>query len=159
MILSFKPGRRFTQSGPQSQILRGLQTYWELSRAQLNLPQSESLFISDLVNEMPYVLLVYGEKARFQVEFAGDAATDFLGAAPIGATTEPSGGLPRQLASCILLAAKTEEPSSGVTDGLQILCLPFAGEGNEVNVVLVGIVRKTCEHTLHVGGSVVSLVR
>jgi len=158
MILNFQPDRRFALTEPLSPVLRDLRVYWDFSRAQLTLPLSENLFISDLVDEMPHVLLVYGENSRFQVEFAGDAASGLLGGAPIGATTEPNGGLPGELTSCILAAAKSEEPASGSICGMQILSLPFSGEFGEVDVVLVGLVRVDNEDA-RTGGTVISLVR
>jgi hypothetical protein len=158
MILDFKPDRRFAQVEPLSPVLRDLRVYWDFSRAQLTLPLSENLFISDLVDEMPYVLLVYGENSRFQVEFAGDTAGGLLGGTPIGATTEPDGGLPGELTRCILAAAKSREPASGSIGGMQILCLPFSGEFGAVDVVLVGLVSVDNE-AARTGGTVVSLVR
>ena len=158
MILNFQPDRRFAQMEPLSSVLRDLRVYWDFSRAQLTLPLSENLFISDLVDEMPHVLLVYGEKSRFQVEFAGDAAADLLGGTPIGATTEAGGGLRDELTRCILAAAKTGEPAPGGMDGMQILCLPFCGEFDDVDVVLVGLVA-TANLESRTGGTVVSLVR
>ncbi|WP_193172555.1 hypothetical protein [Nisaea nitritireducens] len=158
MILNFKPDRRFAQTEPLSPILRDLRVYWDFSRAQLTLPLSENLFISDLVDEMPYVLLAYGENSRFQVEFSGDAAADLLGGTPIGATTEPGGNLPTALSRCILAAAETQEPASGAMGEMQILCLPFSGEFGTVDVVLVGLVG-IASAEVHTGGTVISLVR
>ncbi|MEO9902285.1 MULTISPECIES: hypothetical protein [Alphaproteobacteria] len=158
MILDFQSDRRFAQTEHLSPVLRDLRVYWDFSRAKLTLPLSENLFISDLVDEMPYVLLVYGEKSRFQVEFTGDAAAGLLGGQVIGATTEAGGGLPDELTSCILTAAKSQEPASGSIGGMQILCLPFSGEFGEVDVVLVGLVSVENE-AAHIGGTVISLVR
>ncbi len=158
MILNFQPDKRFAQTEPLSPVLRDLRVYWDFSRAQLTLPLSENLFISDLVDEMPYVLLVYGENSRFQVEFAGDAATGLLGGEAIGATTESDGGLPDELTGCILAAAKSQEPTSGSIGGMQILCLPFSGEFGEIDVVLVGLVSVDNE-AARAGGTVISLVR
>lgn len=158
MILNFEPDRRSTQVEPLSPILRDLKVYWDFSRAQLSLPLSENLFISDLVDEMPYVLLAYGEKSRFQVEFAGDAAAGLLGGTPIGATTEPGSDLPEPLSRCILAAAETQEPASGAIGEMQILCLPFSGEFGSVDVVLVGLVG-IAGVDFRAGGTVISLVR
>ena len=158
MIVDFQLDRRLAHAEPLSPVLRDLKVYWDFSRAQLVLPLSENLFLSDLVDEMPHVLLAYGENARFQIEFAGEAAAGLLGGEPIGATTEPGEGLPDELTRCILTAAQCHEPASGSADGMQFLCLPFSGAFAAVDVVLIGLV---CVASMEIraGGTVISLGR
>ena len=127
-------------------------------RAQQPLPLSEALFISDLVDQMPYVLLAYEEKRRFKIEFAGETAACLLGGSLIGATTEPGSELPQALIRCILNAAASREPAFGSMGAMQTLCLPFSGDSGTVDVVLVGLV-DTAGSGAKTAGTVISLIR
>ena len=135
-----------------------LKDYWDFSRAQKSLPLSEALFISDLVDQMPYVLLAYEEKCRFKIEFAGETAACLLGGNLIGATTEPGSELPQALTRCILNAAASREPAFGSMGAMQTLCLPFSGGCGTVDVVLVGLV-DTAGSGAKTAGTVISLIR
>jgi hypothetical protein len=156
MILDFRPERRAGSIERVDSVLRGLRAYWEFSRTDASLPLSENLFLSDLVDEMPHVVLAYQDRQRFQVEFAGEAAADLLGGNPIGATTAPKGGLPPAVARCIRRSAEDREPVLSTAAGIRIICLPFGGAGGEVELVLAGLAEVT---VLQNSGTVVSLMR
>ncbi|UUX51415.1 hypothetical protein NUH88_06890 [Nisaea acidiphila] len=139
MILDFTPERHAEPSGRTSWILRDLRAYWEYARKGSGLPLSEDLFLSDLVDEMPYVLLAYEDRARFQIEFAGDAASDLLGGNPIGATTGSNSQLPSAIVQCIRACAERREPAVATGAGIRIICLPFGAASGEVDLVLAGL--------------------
>lgn len=139
MILDFKPERRAGSVEPGDSVLEGLNAYWEYSRGGERLPLSENLFLSDLVDEMPHVLLAYRDNRLFQVEFAGDNAADLLGGSPIGATTAPHDGLPAAVSESIIASAERSAPARAAGAGLRVLCLPFAGAGGDVDLVLAGL--------------------
>ncbi|WP_420403679.1 hypothetical protein [Nisaea sp.] len=156
MILDFRPERRAGSGERVDTVLRGLRAYWEFSRTDAPLPLSEHLFLSDLVDEMPHVVLAYHDNQRFQVEFAGEAAADLLGGSPIGATTGPNGGLPPALARCIRRSAERREPVVSTAAGFRIICLPFGAVSGDVDLVLAGLAEVAM---LETGGTVVSLMR
>jgi len=156
MILDFRPERHAGSVRGADSVLQELKAYWEFSRTGTSLPLSENLFLSDLVDEMPHVVLAYQHKQRFQVEFAGEAAADLLGGNPIGATTVPDGGLPPAVARCIRRAAERREPVLSTSGGIRIICLPFDAASGEVELVLAGLAEVPA---LETSGTVVSLMR
>lgn len=156
MILDFRPERRAGSIERVDSVLQGLRAYWELSRADASLPLSENLFLSDLVDEMPHVVLAYHDRQRFQVEFAGETAADLLGGNPIGATTAPNGGLPPAVTRCIRRSAERREPAVSTAAGIRIICLPFGGGGDDVELVLAGLAEVAIQEN---SGTVVSLMR
>ena len=158
MIVNFEQVRRSEQFEPLSPVLGQIKDYWNFSRAQQPLPLSENLFISDLVDQMPHILLAYEEKRRFQIEFAGETAACLLGGGLIGATTEPGSDLPQELIRCILKAAASREPAFGSVGAMQTLCLPFSGDSGTVDIVLVGLA-DTAGAGVKTAGTVISLGR
>lgn len=156
MILDFTPERHAEPTGRTSSVLRELRAYWEYTRSGAGLPLSEDLFLSDLVDEMPYVLLAYEDKARFQIEFAGDAAADLLGGDPVGATTGSNSQLPPAIVQCIRSAAERREPAVATGAGIRIICLPFGAASGDVDLVLAGLDDDVIAEER---GTVVSLVR
>lgn len=155
MILDFKKDRRTGLGAQTVGVLRGLHDHWEQSRSGADLPRAEDLFLSDLSVEMPNVLLAYRDDRSFRIEFAGDAIIGLLGMDPIGTRAVTKTDLPAALSHSIRRAARGREPAYSINEGLQILCLPYLSEAEEIDLVLVGIAATAVQSS----GQVVALVR
>jgi hypothetical protein len=71
---------------PTPHWLEDLQAYWEDQRAGAALPDGDELFLADLCEVMPNLLLAYLDPLRrtFRIEFAGASARGLLGGTLIG---------------------------------------------------------------------------
>ncbi len=80
-------GRRLPE--PVRWLLR-LHAVWEDQRADAALPDADELFLADLAELIPHLLLAcrHEEIGGFRIEFAGAAAAALLGLQPVGETPE-----------------------------------------------------------------------
>lgn len=155
MILSFEKERRVAPVERIGPVLSDLLAYWEYSKEGEALPLSEHLFLSDLMQEMPHLMLAYLHEGQFQIEFAGASATALFGTNPMGATSGPGQGLPSFVAGAIRSAAESRSVQHAAEADMRLLCLPFRGRADAVDLVLIAVTETASEHV----AEVVSLVR
>jgi hypothetical protein len=79
---------RWALSGPE--WFDDLRRYWDDQRAGAALPEADTLFLADLCEIMPNLLLAHYDPARraFRIEYAGSIVRGFLGAPLIGTYPE-----------------------------------------------------------------------
>lgn len=137
-----------------------LHDFWSALRAGDGVPRAEELYLTDLVETMPFLLLAYRHGRGFRIEFAGDVAsrligTDLTGACPTRRDPDPlRASLARGIGTADgLTAAGAGRLASG--DGaLAAIYLPFAdaverpgpgsvegGAAPAVALVMVGLAR------------------
>lgn len=141
MILRFESERLKEPSWKKNEVLAGLYDYWLANSTPYGAPLSESLFLSDLVSEMPHMMLAYACRGAFRVEFAGQNVRSLLGEDPIGWTTggRAKAALPRAVADCVAQAGRLGAPRSAVDAGMIVLSLPFASDVGSIDLVMSGL--------------------
>lgn len=127
--------------------LTRLQAVWEDQRADAVLPDAEELFLADLADLLPRLLLASRDPGdgRLRVEFAGAAARVLLAVDPVGPLPE---------------VMPEDDSLTWVADGLRRVCrlavpaphwaraedriglfLPYGGFDGRVALVLAGLAR------------------
>lgn len=127
--------------------LTRLQAVWDDQRADAALPDADELFLADLADLLPRLLLASRDPGDggLRVEFAGAAARILLAVDPVGPLPE---------------AMPEDDPLAWVADGLRRVCrpavpgphwaraddrlglfLPYGGFDGRVTLVLAGLAR------------------
>jgi len=124
-------------------VLASLRDYWRAQRGDLATPPAETLYLSDLVAEMPHVLLCFRDEAAYRIEFAGTEVQDILGFDPTGEIllADDAEPLLAALARSADKADRQARPESCRGDGWRSVLLPFQDARARVTVLLVGVVR------------------
>lgn len=128
-------------------VLDGLRDYWRRQCGAAPAPRSDGLYLSDLIREMPHILMCFRDGARFRIEFAGCEAQDLLGFDRTGEELrfDDSERILAGVARAGAIAARKRQPELSRGDGWMAIQLPFveacfAEACEEVSVLLVGLV-------------------
>lgn len=143
--------------------LARLQAAWEDQRGDAGLPIADELFLADLAELVPSLVLAHrdDETGGFRVDFAGTAARGLLALEAVGETPEhgPAEHPLAWLGAGFLAARRPAAPGprwlhSGDLVGL---FLPYAGFDGRVILILAGIAR--CPGSIGAVGSAGRVVR
>ena len=142
MIVELSSRRTDLERSTEDRVLEELRAYWQVQRGAARAPLSDGLYLSDLVDEMPYVLLCFRDAGAFRIEFAGAEAQDMLGFDPTGEVLRPEDSEPvlATMARCAAVTALRPAPEVSQGDGWKALLLPFVDPDHRVTVLLVGLV-------------------
>lgn len=133
-------------AGPVRQLER-LMAVWHDQRAEAALPSADELFLADMAELVPHLVLAYrdDETDGFRIEFAGAAARALLPLEPVGVLPEecPAG---HPLAWLGTGFARVRRPAvPGLiwmrAEGLVGLFLPYGAFDGRVTLILAGIAR------------------
>lgn len=127
--------------------LARLHAMWEDQRADLVLPDADELFLADMAELIPHLILAYREEstAGFRVEFAGAAVRDMLALEPVGTIPEDQ-ALAHPLAWLAAGFLRVRRPAAPGPawvrwEGLLGLFLPYGAFDGRVTMILAGIAR------------------
>ena len=120
---------------------------WQDQRADALVPDADELFLADLADMIPHLLLALRDEdtGGFRIEFAGAAAKAVLGPEPVGETPE-HGPLEHPLAWLGTGFVRARRPAVPGPRWLRAedrlgLFLPYGAFDGRVTLVLAGIAR------------------
>jgi len=127
--------------------LERLVAVWRDQRAGATLPAADELFLADMAEMIPHLLLAYRDEDTddFEIEFAGAAARALLPLEPVGVVPERC-PIEHPLAWLGTGFARVRRPAvPGLlwmrAEGLVGLFLPYGAFDGRVTLVLAGIAR------------------
>ena len=146
MVLNIDGFARRWQSPSPIRWLDRLHAYWDEQRADAAMPDADELFLADLVEIMPYLLLGYHDDWRdaFRVEFVGQAVTVLLGAETVDRYPEEAdpGDILAWLGDGYASVRQLSAPGAVRSHhgSLQAPHLPYARADGRVSLILSGVV-------------------
>lgn len=122
--------------------LKRLDAYWNRLRGPALAPGADVLYLSNLAAEIPHVLLCFRDGEAYRIEFAGAEAQDLLGFDPTGEILKHDD--PEQILAGLSrvadIVARSKSPDWPRGDGWAAIVLPFVEAGQEVTVLLAGLI-------------------
>lgn len=138
-------GRRLGRFPHPVRWLERLVAIWHDQRADAVLPDADEMFLADMADLIPHLLLAYrdGDTDGFRIDFAGGAARALLPLEPVGVTPEdcPAGHPLAWLGTGFAQARRPAVP--GLiwmrAESRLGLFLPYGGFDGRVTLILAGI--------------------
>lgn len=127
--------------------LERLVAVWHDQRAGAVLPDADELFLADMAELVPHLLLAYRDEETddFRIEFAGGAARRLLSLEPVGELPErcPSGHPLAWLGAGFVRVRRPAVPGMiwMREEGRLGLFLPYGAADGRVTMILAGIAR------------------
>ena len=137
---------RWALAGPE--WFDDLRRYWDDQRAGSALPDADELFLADLCEIMPSLLLAYFDPLRglFRIEYAGSVTRTLLGGDLLGEYPEwAAPGTPLSWIGAGYAGAGRLIPPGIVQirhEDLMATHLPYRNAGGEVGLILTALARR-----------------
>lgn len=133
-------------------VLERLRVFWHASRGSAAAPLADGLYLSDLIAEMPHVLLCFRDGEAFRIEFSGSEVQDLLGFDPTGEVLRQDDYVPvlMDMARCAEEMILQTVPRTGRGDCWRSLLLPYVDARQRVMVMLAGLVTEAPERSAEI---------